>query len=329
MEIKINNVSKIYNNLKAVDGISLTIPSQTVYGLIGKSGAGKSTLLRLLNLLEKPNSGEIYFNGERVDNLDKKSLINKRRTLGMIFQNFCLLSSRNVLDNITYPLELLKVDKNKRIERAKELIKLVELEGKEYSAISKLSGGQKQRVAIARALACEPDILFCDEATSALDPETTKSILKLILDIQKKLSLTVVMVTHQMEVVRDTCTHVAVIEDGKVVEEGKVIDVFSAPKTKTTKNFLSHLATDKIYRWNSGGVYTLRFRGKKTEEPVMSRISNTYNVYFNVCAGGTQKIGEEYIGTIICDVEGKKENVNKALEELKHRGILVEEEEEL
>ncbi len=326
MEIKVENVVKTYNNLNAVDGISLTIPSQTVYGLIGKSGAGKSTLLRLLSLLETPNEGKIYFNNQRVDNLSKNDLINKRRTLGMIFQNFCLLSSRNVLENITYPLELLKVEKSKRIKKAKELIKLVELEGKEYSPISKLSGGQKQRVAIARALACDPDILFCDEATSALDPETTKSILNLILNIQKKLNLTVVMVTHQMEVVRDTCTDVAVIEDGKIVESGKVIDIFSSPKTETTKNFLSHLTNDKIYRWHSGGLYTLRFRGKKTEEPVMSEISKNYNIYFNVCAGGTQKIGNEYVGTIICDIEGEDKNVKLALDELKNRGILVEEE---
>lgn len=326
MEIKINDVVKTYEELDAVDGISLTIPSETVYGLIGKSGAGKSTLLRMLNLLERPNSGEIYFNNERVDNLSKKDLIAKRRTLGMIFQNFCLLSSRNALENVTYPLELIGVEKKERVTKAKKLLKLVELEGRELSPISKLSGGQKQRVAIARALACDPDILFCDEATSALDPETTKSILKLILEIQKKLNLTVVMVTHQMEVVRDTCTHVAVIEDGKVVENGKVADVFSSPKTKTTKNFLAHLTNDQIYRWHPGGLYTLRFRGKKTEEPVMSRISSTYRVDFNVCAGGTQVIGDEYIGTIICDIEGEKASVKLALDELRNRGILVEEE---
>lgn len=326
MEIKVDNVVKTYGDLNAVDGISLTIPSQTVFGLIGKSGAGKSTLLRMLNLLEKPDSGSIYFNGQKVDNLDKKALINKRRTLGVIFQNFCLFSSRNVIENVTYPLELLGVDKKKRIEKAKNLLELVGLKGKEYSYISKLSGGQKQRVAIARALSCDPDILFCDEATSALDPETTKSILQLILDIQKKLNLTIVMVTHQMEVVRDTCSDVAVLEDGKIVEVGKVVDIFSNPKTKTTKKFLAHLTNDQIYRWDSGGLYTLRFRGKKTEEPVMSRISNTYNVEFNVCAGGTQVIKDEYIGTIICDIEGEKPNVKKALEELRNLGILVEEE---
>ncbi|MGI6433427.1 MAG: methionine ABC transporter ATP-binding protein [Sphaerochaetaceae bacterium] len=258
MSISLKHLVRSYGALHAVNDISLTIPPNTVYGIIGKSGAGKSTLVRLISLLERPDQGEVYFNDKRVDNLPKEQLIAQRRKIGMIFQNFNLFSSRSAAQNIAYPLEICGHDSHYIDQRVKELLTLVGLEGRGKAPISTLSGGQKQRVAIARSLANNPDILFCDEATSSLDPQTTRSILTLIGDLQKKMALTVVMITHQMEVVRDACEYVAVLEDGMVVEKGKVADVFSRPVSATTKDFLAHLAPviekkSDIIRWSAEG----------------------------------------------------------------------------
>jgi D-methionine transport system ATP-binding protein len=322
--------------LHAVHDISLNIPSNTVYGIIGKSGAGKSTLVRLVSLLEYPDSGEIYYDDKRVDNLPKDELISQRRRIGMIFQNFNLFSSRNAAENIAYPLEISGVPKDRIQSRVQELLDLVGLSGRGNAPISTLSGGQKQRVAIARALANHPDILFCDEATSALDPQTTRSILTLLGDLQQRMNLSVVMITHQMEVVRDACVHVAVLENGSVVEEGKVVDVFARPASATTKDFLANLAPlaepaqskrlDMV-RWSDeGGRYTLRFRGESTGEPVLSRIQKKYDVEFNIRAGGVQHVSGEEVGTLICDIIGEPDEVEKALTALQLSGILVEEE---
>ena len=218
MQIRLENLKRNYGSLHAVDGVSLNIPSNTVYGIIGRSGAGKSTLVRLVSMLERPDEGEVWYGDKRVDNLSKKELIEERRKIGMIFQNFNLFSSRTAAENIAYPMEICRKPKDWIKTRTEELLALVGLEGRGNAAVSTLSGGQKQRIAIARALACEPSILFCDEATSALDPQTTRSILALIKEIQKKMNLTVVMITHQMEVVRDSCDRVAVLENGRVVE---------------------------------------------------------------------------------------------------------------
>jgi D-methionine transport system ATP-binding protein len=322
--------------LHAVHEISLDIPSNTIYGIIGKSGAGKSTLVRLISLLERPDGGEIFYDDRRVDNLPKEDLIAQRRKIGMIFQNFNLFSSRNAAENIAYPLEISGVPKHEITERVAELLDLVGLSGRDKAPISTLSGGQKQRVAIARALANHPDILFCDEATSALDPQTTRSILTLLSDLQKKMNLSVVMITHQMEVVRDACEHVAVLENGAVVEEGKVLDVFAAPASATTKDFLANLAPlaeadevkkDDMVRWSDeGGRFTLRFRGDLTGEPVLSRVQKRYEVEFNIRAGGVQRVSGEDVGTLICDIIGEPDEVDKAVAALELSGILVEEE---
>ncbi len=329
-------LNRSYGSLHAVHEISLNIPSNTIYGIIGKSGAGKSTLVRLVSLLERPDSGEIYYDDKRVDNLPKEELITQRRKIGMIFQNFNLFSSRNAAENIAYPLEISGVSKETIRKRVAELLEIVGLSGRGNAPISTLSGGQKQRVAIARALANHPDILFCDEATSALDPQTTRSILTLLSDLQKKMNLSVVMITHQMEVVRDACEHVAVLENGSVVEEGKVLDVFAAPASATTKDFLANLAPlvepdevkrDDMVRWSDeGGRFTLRFRGDLTGEPVLSRIQKTYDVEFNIRAGGVQRVSGEDVGTLICDIIGESDEVDKAVSALQLSGILVEEE---
>ena len=249
MQIELKNLVKTYTSadglskVTAVNGVSLTIPSNTIFGIIGKSGAGKSSLVRLISMMEKPDSGEVYYDGQRVDNLEEKELVLKRRRIGMIFQNFNLFSSRSAGENIAYPMEICGVPKEQIEKRVDELLQIVELSDRKYARISTLSGGQKQRIAIARALANNPDILFCDEATSALDPQTTSSILNLIRKIQTQMNLTVVMITHQMEVVRDACSQVAVISDGKVVETGNVCDIFMNPKSPVTKDFISHIGS--------------------------------------------------------------------------------------
>ncbi|MFA5514392.1 MAG: methionine ABC transporter ATP-binding protein [Sphaerochaetaceae bacterium] len=336
MGITMKNLSRAYGSLHAVFDVNLNIPANTIYGIIGKSGAGKSTLVRLISLLERPDKGEIYYNDKRVDNLAKEDLIAQRRKIGMIFQNFNLFSSRNAARNIAYPLEIADVPKEEIKKRVVELLELVGLQGRGKAPISTLSGGQKQRVAIARALAYNPDILFCDEATSALDPQTTRSILNLLKDLQKKMNLSIVMITHQMEVVRDACEYVAVLEDGSVVEEGKVVDVFASPSSPTTKEFLANLSPlasaeipkkDSIIRWSEeGGRYILRFRGEKTGEPVLSRIQKKFDVEFNIRAGGVQYVANEEVGTLVCDIIGESDEVDKAVSALQLSGIIVEEE---
>ncbi|MDY5884844.1 MAG: methionine ABC transporter ATP-binding protein [Treponema sp.] len=338
MEIKIENLYRTYlqneTKVEACKGISLKIPSNKIYGIIGKSGAGKSTLVRLISLLEKCDSGEVYFDDKRVDNLSKKDLIDQHRRMGMIFQNFNLLSSRTAAKNIAYPMEICGVPKAKINERVKELLELVDLSDRADAPISTLSGGQKQRIAIARALANKPDVLFCDEATSALDPQTTRSILELIRNIQKKMNLTVVMITHQMEVVRDACDEVAVLNNGEVVEIGKVSDVFANPKSEVTKDFLNHLSSNAseknngegIVRWSkAGGEYTLHFVGDKTGSPVISSVCKKFDIELNIRAGGIETLSDnQKVGTMIIDIDGEASEVEKALDYIKSQGVNVE-----
>ncbi len=311
--------------VRAVNGISLEIPSNTIYGIIGKSGAGKSTLVRLISLLEKPDSGEVYYDGGRVDNLSKYDLMERRRHAGMIFQNFNLFSSRTAGQNIAYPLEICKTPKDKIKTRVEELLELVGLGGRGDAKISSLSGGQKQRVAIARALANYPGILFCDEATSALDPQTTRSILELIRDIQKKMNLTVVMITHQMEVVRDACSLVSVLDEGRVVEEGSVADIFSRPKAAITKEFMANIRAANYVQWSDQkGGYVLRFEGPKTDEPLVNQLIKKFDVEVNIRGGGIQNVQDKKVGVLRADISGS--DLQKAVAFLKDRGVIVEEE---
>ena len=351
MQIELKNLVKNYTSadglskVTAVNDISLEIPSNTIFGIIGKSGAGKSSLVRLISMMEKPDSGEVYYDGQRVDNLDEKELVLKRRRIGMIFQNFNLFSSRSAGENIAYPMEICGVPKEKINERVDELLKIVELSDRKNARISTLSGGQKQRIAIARALANNPDILFCDEATSALDPQTTSSILNLIRKIQSQMNLTVVMITHQMEVVRDACSQVAVISDGKVVEHGSVSDIFINPKNEVTKDFISHIASvsqnqntkndDKkefstvsveknpeMIRWSQeGGEYELSFPSDQQGEPVLSTIAKKFDVEFNIRAAGVQKLTDTTVGKMIVDFNGSQ--IKEALDYLKEKQIIV------
>ena len=237
--IIVREISKSYPTIQVLQDVSIEIPAGSIYGIIGKSGAGKSTLLRIISLLEKPDKGEVHYGSERVDNLFGMSLLERRRKMGMIFQNFNLLGSRNVAANIAYPLEIAGMAKKQIENRVEELLELVDIKDKRKARLRELSGGQKQRVAIARALAANPEVLFCDEATSSLDPQTTRSILSLIKDLHQRLHITVVLITHQMAVIREICQEVAVLEKGVVVETGTVSSVFDAPKTAAAREMIN------------------------------------------------------------------------------------------
>ena len=329
MSIKLENLKKEYTladgtRVGAVNGISLEIPSNTIYGIIGKSGAGKSTLVRLISLLEAPDSGAVYYDGARVDDLKKDALIERRRKSGMIFQNFNLFSSRTAGQNIAYPLEICKTPKDKIKARVEELLALVGLEGRGDAKISSLSGGQKQRIAIARALANYPDILFCDEATSALDPQTTRAILELIRDIQKKMNLTVVMITHQMEVVRDACSLVSVLDEGRVVEEGSVADIFTKPKAAITKEFMANIRAANFVQWSQEkGGYVLRFEDELTDKTLVNQLIKKFDVEVNIRGGGIQEVQGKKVGTLAADISGAE--LQKAVAFLKDNGVSVEE----
>ena len=331
MQIKLNDLKKTYTSLdgttkvKAVDGVTLHIPENKIFGIIGKSGAGKSSLVRLISMMEAPDSGEVLYDGERVDNLPEKELVLRRRRIGMIFQNFNLFSSRSAAQNIAYPMEICGVPKEEINKKVDELLEIVELKDRKDARISTLSGGQKQRIAIARALANNPDILFCDEATSALDPQTTKSILNLIRKIQTQMNLTVVMITHQMEVVRDACSQVAVVNDGKIVEIGSVNDIFLNPKSSVTKDFLSNInKQNEVVRWsNEGGAYELAFPTDMQGAPVLSHIAKEFNVEFNIRAAGVQQLTEGMVGKMIIDFVGDNSEVEKVVAHLQSKGIIV------
>jgi len=336
MQIELNNLVRVYDSadglskVAAVNDISLTIPSNQIFGIIGKSGAGKSSLVRLISMMEKPDSGEVLYDGQRVDNLPEKELVMRRRRIGMIFQNFNLFSSRSAGENIAYPMEICGVPKDEINRRVDELLEIVELSDRKNARISTLSGGQKQRIAIARALANKPDVLFCDEATSALDPQTTTSILNLIRKIQSQMNLTVVMITHQMEVVRDACSQVAVINEGKLVEVGSVNDIFLNPKSPVTKDFISHIGSDRkpdangsdIIRWSKeGGEYELSFPSDKQGAPVLSNIAKKFDVEFNIRAAGVQHLTDGDIGKMIVDFTGFQ--VTETLDYLRKQDIIV------
>ena len=338
--IVLDNVVKHYLHVRAVDGVGLTVPEGSVYGIIGKSGAGKSTLLRLMSLLERPDSGRILYRGERVDAFAGDALIARRRRIGMIFQNFNLFSSRSAAGNVAYPLEIAGTPKRRIESRTAELLDLVGITDKSGARMSELSGGQKQRVAIARALAAEPEVLFCDEATSALDPQTTRAILELLRGLRDRLGLTVVMITHQMEVVRDACDRVAVLDDGRIAEEGTVREVFASPKAAITREFIGGLrplednelarelaaaASEESIEGISVERLRLRFTGAVVEEPVLSRLAKAYPVDLNILSGAIHRVGRERLGELVVELTGAAQARNDAVDSLRAQGVVVEE----
>jgi D-methionine transport system ATP-binding protein len=311
--IHLKNIHKTYTlpgrELHALAGIDLDIQAGEVFGIIGRSGAGKSTLIRMLNLLERPTRGEVWVDGNDITRFDDAQLRAFRQGVGMVFQHFNLLSSRTVLDNVCFPLKLAGLPKARRLERAREVLELVGLSDHINKYPRQLSGGQQQRVGIARALANHPKILLCDEATSALDPETTQSILRLLAEINRDLGLTIVLITHGMDVIRSVCDKVAVIDAGIIVESGDVLDVFLHPKHAVTQSLLSESGIEAD-AWRErvhdgvGRVLRLSFRGAGIAQPVLSRATRSLNIDFSVLQGTVGHIRNTPYGQLVVALSG-------------------------
>lgn len=317
--ITLERVNKVYSNtFHAVKDISLDIKKGEIFGIIGLSGAGKSSLIRLFNGLEPVTSGKIEIEGVDISELPKRELLNKRKKIGMIFQHFNLLKSRTVKENIAFPLEIDGWKKSDIEKRVRELLGLVELEDKGDFYPAQLSGGQKQRVAIAKALANNPKILLSDEATSALDPKTTKSILKLIKDIQKKMDLTVVLITHQMEVIREICDRVAVMSKGEIIESGKTYEIFLNPKTDITKELISYVPPQEKeeieYIKKAGNkVIKLMFLGSVAGDPILSKAVKKFGLDINVLGGSIDLLSAMQVGHLIVELIGDIEKQDEAI----------------
>ncbi|MCG7339471.1 methionine ABC transporter ATP-binding protein [Staphylococcus sp. ACRSN] len=309
--IELNQIVKRYKTKKqdvlAVDHVDLSIQSGSIFGVVGFSGAGKSTLIRLLNNLEQPTSGDVIIDGDTIGNLSKSELRKKRQKVSMIFQHFNLLWSRTVLNNITFPLEIAGVSKSEAKQRALELVELVGLKGREDAYPSELSGGQKQRVGIARALANEPHVLLCDEATSALDPQTTDEILDLLLKIKEQRNLTIVIITHEMQVIRRICDEVAVMESGRVIEQGAVTSVFENPQHAVTKRFVKddlnddfdESITDLVHIDDKSYIVRLNFTGNNTTEPLISYITKTHDIDVNILEANIKHSKDGSLGFLV------------------------------
>lgn len=288
----------------ALNDINLTIRDGDVYGIIGMSGAGKSTLVRCINMLERPDEGSVIVNGKQMQDLNAADLRAARREITMIFQQFNLLMQRTCLRNIMFPMELAKVPKEKAEARARELLELVGLPDKADAYPAQLSGGQKQRIAIARALATDPKVLLCDEATSALDPNTTHAILQLIQKINRELGITVVIITHQMSVVKEVCNHVAILDDGEVAEEGLVAAVFAAPKSPAGRRLVFPGGVDEMVSDpKAERRVRLIFRDSQTTAiPLVARLASEENIFCNIISASTQKLSEEVYGSLLIGI---------------------------
>lgn len=335
--IDLTNITKTFQTdkgtLTAVDNVNLSVRQGEIFGVIGYSGAGKSTLIRLLNGLEKPTAGTVTVNGQEISSISGQKLRNARQKVSMIFQHFNLLWSRTVAENIEFPLEIAGVSKEQRQKRVLELIELVGLSGRENAYPSQLSGGQKQRVGIARALANEPEVLLCDEATSALDPETTDSILELLVDINERLGLTIVLITHEMHVIRKICHRVAVMEAGKVVELGNVLEVFQSPKQQITKRFVAQITesgdsaetvSKLLKQYDTGKLIKLIFVGDRTEQPILSRLIRNFDVEVNIAHGNVSHTKGGAYGTLILHIDGKLPLIEQAIQFLHDEGVKTE-----
>ncbi|GAC92190.1 phosphonate-transporting ATPase [Anoxybacillus flavithermus NBRC 109594] len=320
--IEVRNLVKIYSSKKnkviGVDHVSLTIKNGEIFGIVGYSGAGKSTLLRCLNLLERPTSGQVIIDGVDLTTLNKKELRQARLKIGMIFQNFHLVSSKTVFENVAFALKAAKKSKEEIEKRVNELLEMVGLTDKRDAYPSQLSGGQKQRVGIARALANEPTVLLCDEATSALDPSTTKSILALLKKINRELGITIVLITHEMEVVKDICDRIAVMQDGKVIELGTVYDIFTNPKEELTKSFIHSVLQfdlpDHLLKKRTGTIVKIQFKGEMAEEAVVSDMLQTFKVKGNILHGKIEYIQDMPLGIFIMELTGEPDEVQRAID---------------
>ncbi|WP_053360808.1 ATP-binding cassette domain-containing protein [Bacillus sp. FJAT-27251] len=332
--IELKGISKSFTGKKgsihALKDVSLSVKKGEIYGVIGYSGAGKSTLIRCVNLLEKPDTGSVVMNGVDLTTLSSGKLREARSKIGMIFQGFNLLKTATVYENIALPLKLTGLSKQETEERVTKYLKIVGLEEKHHAYPSELSGGQKQRVAIARALAHEPEVLLSDEATSALDPDTTEAILDLLLKINLELGITILLITHEMNVIQRICDRVAVMENGEVIEEGITKDLFTAPKHATTKKFVntlfSHQIPDQMLAElnKTGHVVSLSFFGKASGEPALALVSKKFDVYPNILSGSIAQLKEESFGQLVIHLKGEFAEIEKALAFLRQQQVQVE-----
>ena len=330
--IEIKNLSKTFKtaggDVEALKNVNIKVNGGDIYGIIGMSGAGKSTLVRCMNMLEKPSEGSVIIDGEDISTLGNRELREVRRKITMIFQSFNLLMQRNCLKNICFPIELGGVDRESAEARARELLEIVGLPDKAEAYPAQLSGGQQQRIAIARALATDPKILLCDEATSALDPKTTQSILSLIKDINKKMGITVIIITHQMSVVEQVCNRVAILDGGEVVEEGEVAKVFATPKSDAAKRLVFPESTDGILepKPNERRIRVVFNGAKATGSPLIATMAVELGVYANILSASTKTIGEKAYGNMLLGIDGGEEQLKKAMKYLRSiEDIAVEE----
>ena len=327
--IQIKDVTKTFvgkdNKVEALKGISLDVHKGEIYGIIGMSGAGKSTLVRCLNFLERPTSGTVLIEGRDLSEMKNDELRKTRTQIAMIFQHFNLLMQRTVIDNICFPMEIIKKSKKEAQERAKELLEIVGLSEKAESYPAQLSGGQKQRVAIARALATNPKIRLCDEATSALDPTTTKAILALLKEINEKYGITIVIITHEMSVVQEICSHVAIIDDGVLAETGRVEEVFQKPKSKAAKKLMIQ-GDGEVYEEMQGKrCIRIVFSSNSSYEPVIANMILTCKAPVNILLADTRDIGGVAHGQMILQLPEDGDAAEKMIQYLKNRKLEVEE----
>lgn len=334
--IAFENVSKVYptgpQRVIALDDVTLEIPRGDVFGIVGYSGAGKSTLLRTINALERPTSGRVVIDGVEVSALRGRALHRQRQHIGMIFQRFNLLQSRTVFQNVAYPLRVAGASRDEIIDRVDELLRFVGLSDRALEYPARLSGGQQQRVGIARALANRPDVLLSDEATSALDPQTTSEVLELLRRVNTEYGVTIALVTHEMEVVRELADRVAVMQRGTVVEQGSVYDVFSRPTHSTTRRFVSsvlhHLpdagALDRIRRVHRGRIVQIHVENRESNDPFLSRIARHHDVDYNVVYGGVSELQARLFGTLTVELLGKDQDVDRAISDIAGSAAIVE-----
>ncbi|MGI6074774.1 MAG: methionine ABC transporter ATP-binding protein [Pyramidobacter sp.] len=333
--IQLCGIKKVFESpdgttVEALSGIDLNIDDGEIFGIIGLSGAGKSTLLRTINRLEEPSGGKVLIDGQDITALKPRELRTARRHIGMIFQHFNLLASRDVAGNIAFPLELDGWKPKAIKDRVAELLEFVELSDKAHAYPSQLSGGQKQRVAIARALANNPRVLLSDEATSALDPKTTKSILNLLASINRHMGLTIVIITHEMNVIREVCRHVAILEAGRIVEQGAVRDIFMNPKSRTAREFLSKLPRTgydvnvDLPREAGKPVALLTFDGAAATEPLISRTVKETGADINILAGAIDRLYFSRVGTLTVQFEGSPEVIAAALNRIRSSNVKAE-----
>ena len=334
--IEFKDISKQYElkgqTLRALNRINLQIPTGSIFGIIGYSGAGKSTLIRLINLLERPTSGQVIINGTDFTALDAKSLRQERTQIGMIFQHFNLMQTKTVAANIEMPMKLLGWSKAEREKRLEELLDFIDLKHKRNAFPDELSGGQKQRVGIARALANHPTILLCDEATSALDPQTTKSVLQLLKRINQEQGITIVMVTHEMDVIETVCDYVAVMEKGDVIETGSTLQIFSQPQHPTTKNFIQTVLQQNLpvnilanlENQNHHSIYCLKFLGSSAQETVIQGVIKQFDISLNILFANMTEINGSVIGQMFIQLLGDPAQITAAIQYLRDNGVQVD-----